>query len=84
MIKPACGAGVNLGDLTGGQSSELSAGNKGPGVGSSKSCIGLASGVSIRDQGLGHGWTARWCEQPGWSWGGEEKEAAGCRQEAPP
>ena len=84
MIKPACGAGINLGDLTGGQSSELSAGNKGPGVGSSKSCIGLASGVSIRDQGLGHGWTARWCEQPGWSWGGEEKEAAGCRQEAAP
>nr|CAI9711270.1 unnamed protein product [Rangifer tarandus platyrhynchus] len=30
--------------------------------------------MGIRDQGLGHGWTARWCEQPGWSWGGKEKE----------
>lgn len=84
MIKPARGAGVNLGDLKGGQSSELSAGNKGPGVGNSKSCIGLASEAGIRDQGLGHEWTALWCEQPGWSRGGEEKEAAGCWREAPP
>ena len=61
MIKPARGAGVNLGDLKGGQSSELSAGNKGPGVGSSKSCIGLGSDAGIRGQGLRHEWMARWC-----------------------
>lgn len=35
MIKLARGAVINLGDLKGGQSSELSTGNKGPGVGSS-------------------------------------------------
>lgn len=61
MIKPARGAEVNLGDLKGGQSSELSASNKGPGVGSSKSCIGLGSDAGIRGQGLRHEWMARWC-----------------------
>lgn len=42
MIKLARGAVINLGALKRGQSSELSTGNKGPGVGSSKSCISLS------------------------------------------
>lgn len=49
-IRLACGAAINLRGLKGGQSSELSKGNKGPGVGSSESCISLSGGWGARDQ----------------------------------
>ena len=56
MIKPARGAVRKLGDLKEGQSSELSTGNKGPGVGSSKSCINLAVDAGARDWEPRHKW----------------------------
>lgn len=65
MIKPARGAVLKPGDLKEGQSSELSTGNKGPGVGSSKSCISLAADVGARDWEPRRKWMGRTCEQPG-------------------
>lgn len=50
MIRLARGAAINLRGLKGGQSSELSKGSKGPGVGSSESCISLSRGWGARDQ----------------------------------
>lgn len=56
MIRLARAAVMNLGDLKGGQSSELSTGNKSPGVGSSKSHISLSHAPGARDQELRHKW----------------------------
>ena len=59
MIKPACGAGVNLGDLKGGQSSELSISNKGPWVGEFK--VMHRAGLRCEHPGPG-AWT--WMDGP--------------------
>lgn len=70
MIRLARRDVMNLGDLKGGQSSELSAGNKGPGVGSSKSRISLSCALGARDQ------------EPRHKWIGPEVRAAGIGAEA--
>lgn len=56
MIRLARRDVTNLGDLKGGQSSELSTGNKGPGVGSSKSRISPSCALGARDQEPRHKW----------------------------
>lgn len=56
MIRLARRDVMNLGDLKGGQSSELSTGNQGPGVGSSKSGISLSCALGARDQEPRHKW----------------------------
>lgn len=57
MIRLARRDVMNLGDLKAGQSSELSAGNKGPGVRSSKPRISLSRALGARDQEPRHEWT---------------------------
>lgn len=56
MIRLARRDVMNLGDLKAGQSSELSTGNKGPGVRSSKPRISLSRALGARDQEPRHEW----------------------------